>query len=210
MAVYTRRGDAGQTSLLSGERVAKDELQVQSYGAADELQAQLGMVIALARSERVRALLRDVQEDVVAICAQLASSPSAYWRLGRLVGRADAAKLERAIDALSVAYPLPHRFVRPGASPDSAAAHVARTVCRRCERLIVTLNRDVGGLSELLVYMNRLSDFLFVVAWSLEVDARLDEVVATALGQDGAGTAGRSTNGTGPVRSGTPPVEGAR
>lgn len=186
MSIYTRRGDAGQTSLLSGERVDKDDARVQTYGAVDELQGHLGMAIALTRSARVRALLQAVQEDIVIICAQLASSSDSGTRLSRRVGRDDTDRLERSIDELSASYRLPHRFVRPGASPDSAAAHVARAVSRRCERLIVTLNKRGGGLDELLVYFNRLSDFLFAVAWSLEVDAVLDEIVAQSIARAGA------------------------
>ena len=186
MSIYTRRGDTGQSSLLSGELVDKDDDRVQTYGAVDELQAHLGMVIALTRSDRVRSLLRAVQEDMVAVGAQLASSGEPGTRLSRRVGRDDAARLERAIDELTASYRLPDRFVRPGESPDSAAAHVARAVSRRCERLIVALDKRAGGLDDLVVYFNRLSDFLFVVAWSLEVDAVLDEIVAQTVGRAGA------------------------
>ena len=192
MSIYTRRGDTGQTRLLSGELVDKDDARVQTYGAVDELQAHLGMVIALTRSARVRSLLQAVQEDMVAVGAQLASGEPGT-RLSRRVGRDDAARLERSIDELTVSYRLPHRFVRPGASPDSAAAHVARVVSRRCERLIVALNKRAGGLGDLLVYFNRLSDFLFVVAWSLEVDAVLDEIVSQSIERAGGqGTSGEA------------------
>ena len=186
MSVYTRRGDTGQTRLLSGELVDKDDARVQTYGAVDELQAHLGMVIALTRSARVRSLLQAVQEDMVAVGAELASSGEPRTRPSRRVGRDDAARLERSIDELTASYRLPDRFVRPGASPDSAAAHVARVVSRRCERLIVALNKRAGGLDDLLVYFNRLSDFLFVVAWSLEVDAVLDEIVSQSIERAGA------------------------
>jgi cob(I)alamin adenosyltransferase len=186
MSIYTRRGDTGQTRLLSGELVDKDDARVQTYGAVDELGAHLGMAIALTRSARARSLLRAVQEDLVAVCAELASSGEPGTRLSRRVGRDDAARLERSIDELTSSYPLPHRFVRVGASPDSAAVHVARAVSRRCERLIVTLNKRAGGLEDLSVYFNRLSDFLFVVAWSLEVDAVLDELVSETIERAGA------------------------
>lgn len=186
MSIYTRRGDTGQTRLLSGELVDKDDARVQTYGAVDELQAHLGMAIALTRSERVRSLLQAVQEDMVAICAELASSGGPGTQLSRRVGRDDAARLERSIDEITTSYRLPHHFVRVGASPDSAAAHVARAVSRRCERLIVALNKRAGGLDDLAVYFNRLSDFLFVVAWSLEVDAVLDEIVSQSIERAGA------------------------
>jgi ATP:cob(I)alamin adenosyltransferase len=186
VSIYTRRGDAGQTTLLSGELVDKDDARVQTYGAVDELQAHLGMVIALTRSARVRSLLEAVEEDMVAVCAELASSGEPGTRLSRRVGRDDAARLERAIDDLTASYRLPHGFVRPGASPDSAAAHVARAVSRRCERLIVALDKRAGGLDDLVVYFNRLSDFLFVVAWSLEVEGVLDDIVSESVERAGA------------------------
>ena len=186
MSIYTRGGDAGQTRLLSGELVDKDDARVQTYGAVDELQAHLGMVIALTRSARVRSLLEAVEEDIVAVCAELASSGEPGTHLSRRVGRDDAARLECSIDELTASYRLPDRFVRPGASPDSAAAHVARAVSRRCERLIVALDKRTGGLDDLVVYFNRLSDFLFVVAWSLEVDGVLDEIVSESVERAGA------------------------
>jgi cob(I)alamin adenosyltransferase len=192
VSLYTRRGDTGKTRLLSGELVDKDDARVQTYGAVDELQAHLGMVIALTQSARVRSLLQAVQEDMVAVGAELASSGEP-GTLSRRVGRHDAARLERSIDELTASYRLPDRFVRPGASPDSAAAHVARVVSRRCERLIVALNKRADGLDDLLVYFNRLSDFLFVVAWSLEVDAVLDEIVSQSVGRAGPhGTGGEA------------------
>jgi len=190
VSIYTRRGDTGQTRLLSGELVDKDDARVQTYGAVDELQAHLGMAIALTRSARVRSLLQAVQEDMVAVGAELASSGEPRSGLSRRVGTDDTARLEHSIDELTASYRLPHRFVRPGASPDSAAAHLARVVSRRCERLIVALNKQAGGLDDLLVYFNRLSDFLFVVAWSLEVDAVLDEIVSQSI--ERAGAHGRS------------------
>lgn len=186
MNIYTRRGDTGQTSLLSGELVDKDDARVQTYGAVDELQAHLGMAIALTRSARVRSLLQAVQDDMFAVCAELASSGGSGTQLSRRVGRDDAARLERSIDEITASYRLPNHFVRTGASPDSAAAHVARAVSRRCERLIVALNKRAGGLDDLAVYFNRLSDFLFVVAWSLEVDAVLDEIVSQSIERTGA------------------------
>lgn len=181
--IYTRRGDQGQTRLLSGERVTKDDARVKTYGALDELQAHIGMALCFIRLDTVRLLLGAVQEDIVVASSELASSPEAALQLGRRIGRGDVVRLEQWIDELTTSYSLPERFVRPGMSADSAAVHVARAVCRRCERLIVTLNRQAGGYDDLLVYFNRLSDFLFVVAWSLEVNAVLERIVAQSLAQ---------------------------
>lgn len=179
--IYTRRGDQGQTRLRSGERVSKDDARVQTYGALDELQAQLGMALSLTRYKSVRSLLRALQEDIIVASAELASSPEAALQLERRIGRGDAVRLEQWIDELTASYSLPNRFVRPGKSTDSAAVHVARAVSRRCERSIVMLNRQSGGYDDLLVYFNRLSDFLFVVAWCLEVNAVLEEIVSQSI-----------------------------
>jgi len=169
MSIYTRKGDSGNTRLFSGEAVTKDDLRVQTYGTLDEFQAQLGMARALIEDEALGSIVYGIQQDVSSACAELASNPETFSRLKRRIGGEDAAKLEKQIDALIAAYGLPHGFVIPGRAPDSAAVHVARTVCRRGERLIVMLNREVKEFDELLVYFNRLSDFLFVLAWSLEV-----------------------------------------
>jgi cob(I)alamin adenosyltransferase len=180
-SIYTRHGDAGQTRLLSGEPVDKDDARVQTYGAVDELQAHLGMAVALTTYERVGTLLRAVQEDMVIASAELATSRDDGARLPRRTARDDTARLEHWIDDLTASYPLPHRFVRPGQSSDSAAVHVARAVSRRCERLVVALNRQTGGFDDLIVYFNRLSDFLFVAAWSLEVNAVLEGIISQSI-----------------------------
>ena len=169
MNIYTRKGDSGNTRLFSGEQVSKDDLRVQTYGTLDEFQAQLGMARSLMQDQELASIVYGIQQDISAACAELASNPETFSRLARRIGLDDAAKLERHIDALVATYGLPHGFVIPGRSRDSAAVHVARTVCRRGERLIVMLNREVKEFDDLLVYFNRLSDFLFVLAWSLEV-----------------------------------------
>lgn len=167
--IFTRNGDRGETRLLSGETAPKDDLRVQTYGTLDELQAHLGMARALIQEDSVRTIIFDIQGDVSAACSELASSPEGLSRLKRRMGPADSVKLESCIEAYTASYGLPIGFVVPGGSPDSAALHVARTVCRRCERLIVTMNRQVGVYDELVVYFNRLSDLLFVLAWVMEV-----------------------------------------
>jgi cob(I)alamin adenosyltransferase len=124
--IYTRRGDQGQTRLRSGEKVNKDDARVQTYGALDELQAQLGMALSLTRYKSVRSLLRSLQEDIIVASAELASSPEAALQLERRIDRGDVVRLEHWIDELTASYSLPNRFVRPGTSTDSAAVHVAR------------------------------------------------------------------------------------
>jgi ATP:cob(I)alamin adenosyltransferase len=163
MNIYTRKGDSGNTRLFTGEQVTKDDLRVQTYGTLDEFQAQLGMARSLMQDQKLACIVYGIQQDISSACAELASNPETFSRLKRRVGQKEAAELEKHIDALVAAYGLPDGFIIPGRSSESAAVHVARTVCRRGERLIVK------EFDDLLVYFNRLSDFLFVLAWSLEV-----------------------------------------
>ena len=186
MAIYKRDGDAGQTGLLSGQRVSKDHLRVETYGALDELQSQIGMARSLCGFPEIADALFAIQQDLFAICSELAAG-AAKGRLKRRIAGPDVKRLERGIDDIVDRCGLPGGFVVPGQGPDSAAVHVSRSVCRRCERLMVTLHRKEGCRVELLAYMNRLGDLLFTLAWSLQVRS----AVRTALLETLQGSGGR-------------------
>jgi cob(I)alamin adenosyltransferase len=176
--IYTKGGDKGRTRLLSGETVEKDACRVGAYGALDELQSHLGMARVLTRHEPVRSILCAVQRSLFVAGAELASTHDKLPRLERRINPEDVRGVEKWIDGLTKVYGLPGHFVVPGRSLDSAALHVARAVCRRCERSIVSLNREASGeYSECIVYFNRLSDLLFVLAWCLELRAVVEEVL---------------------------------
>jgi cob(I)alamin adenosyltransferase len=176
--IYTKGGDTGQTRLLSGETVEKDDCRVSAYGALDELQSHLGVARVLTTHEPVRSILFTVQQSIFVASSELASTHEKPTRLKRRINEGDVRGIEEWIDGLTKAYGLPGRFVVPGRSLDSACLHVARAVCRRCERSIVSLNRISGGeYSECIIYFNRLSDLLFVLAWSLEFRAVVEDVV---------------------------------
>ena len=179
--IYTGVGDKGETRLLSGEMVGKDDSRVKTYGGLDEFQSHLGMARSLIRHESVRNVLVTIQEDIFVASSELASTPEALNRLKRRLGNEDISRLERWIDEFTALYGIPRHFVMPGKSPDSAALHIARTVCRRCERLIVMLNKATGGYDELVVYFNRLSDLLFILAWALEINAVVKDVVSDLI-----------------------------
>jgi ATP:cob(I)alamin adenosyltransferase len=180
--IYTRRGDEGQSGLLSGERVAKDDLRLKTIGALDELQCHLGTARALTRQESVRSILFGLQKDILVASSELASTAKGLSQQQNRIGKEDTGRLEECIDEFAELYGLPGRFVLPGRSADSAALHVARAVCRRCERLIVTLNRQEAGLyDDLLTYFNRVSDLLFVLAWALEVRTIVTEVAREVI-----------------------------
>lgn len=167
MKIYTRTGDQGQTSLFGGGRVAKDHLRVAAYGDVDELNAALGTVMACEPVELERALLESVQRDLFAIGGQLASpKPDKVARaLVKAALPADRIEaLEAAMDRADGELAPLAAFVLPGGTMKAALLHVARTVCRRAERSVVTLDRDEKVAPPILPYLNRLSDLLFVLA----------------------------------------------
>jgi len=166
LKIYTRTGDRGETGLIDGSRVKKDSLRVDCYGEVDELNACLGAVRSHREDAGLDALLAQVQRDLFALGAQLAD-PQA-----RIGGRKPKAavtaehvkRLEDAIDARQEELPPLKAFILPGGSPAGALLHLARTVCRRAERRLVSLagQEEVDPL--VLAYLNRLSDLLFVLA----------------------------------------------
>jgi len=175
--IYTRSGDQGQTKLLGDEVVSKDDLQVKTYGALDELQSQLGLARAANREQSLRSIIHSVQKDLFIAGAELASTSEFYQGLTARLTEDNVAQLESWIDRVSDQYGRPQGFVTPGASFDSAALHVARAVCRRLERLIVSLNRNLGAHGLLIVYFNRLSDLLFMLARASQVRAAIEQVL---------------------------------
>ena len=175
--IYTCFGDRGQTKLLSGETVEKDDLRVDTYGALDELQSHIGMARSLIREEHVRSTLLAVQKDLFVAGAELASTPERIYKLKKRITAKDVKKIEEWIDQAVERYGMPSGFVVPGASIDSAALHLARSVCRRVERSIVSLNQINGTYKVVIVYFNRLSDLLFVLAWSLTVTDAIEQAL---------------------------------
>ena len=165
MKIYTKTGDLGETSLLGGTRVPKDHLRVAAYGDLDETNAALGAVRALAEEPPER-LLFSIQKDLFAIGAQLADPTHkvAAKRTKATVAAAHVRRLEKAIDVREGSLPPLRSFVLPGGTPAAALLHQARTVCRRAERSVVTLAREADVDPRIIVYLNRLSDLLFVLA----------------------------------------------
>jgi len=181
--VYTKRGDAGETDLAGGSRVAKDALRVEAYGAVDELNAFLGVAIA-ACDGTARPLLEDVQRTLFEIGSALATPPDATQSTLSTEGATDAdvRALEDEIDAADEELPPLRAFVLPGGSPAAAAFHAARTVCRRAERRVVALDRAEPLADASLRYLNRLSDLLFVLARGENARAGAGDVEWTRRG----------------------------
>ena len=176
MKIYTRTGDGGETALFDGTRVPKSDLRVAAYGDVDELNAWLGLVRAVRLDADLDAMLVRIQRDLFALGSRLAD-PSR--RIAERVTKAaisadDIDRLERWIDALESEVPPLRRFILAGGTTAGASLHVARTACRRAERAMVALGTP-SMAPELLTYVNRLSDLLFVMARVVNHRAALPE-----------------------------------
>jgi cob(I)alamin adenosyltransferase len=165
--IYTKAGDTGETGLFGGDRVPKDHARVGAYGDVDELNAALGWAIAVEPADFERALLEGIQRDLFAIGAELsAPEPTKLQdlRAGAGIGAERVQVLEGVIDAHAADLPPLRSFVLPGGPKKAAALHLARTVCRRAERGVVTLSHAASVSPAILQYLNRLSDLLFTLA----------------------------------------------
>jgi cob(I)alamin adenosyltransferase len=179
--IYTRTGDEGETSLLGGRRVRKDDARIEAIGSVDEVNAAIGLVrVELARSGVAPAELDDelgtIQHRLFDLGAELASPADGAPRVSA-IRDADAGELEASIDRYEATLEPLRQFILPGGMPAAAQLHLARCVCRRCERRLVELASREAVRSESLRYINRLSDWLFVVARIVNRANRLPDVV---------------------------------
>lgn len=175
MKIYTKTGDDGTTGLFGGARVMKNSSAVEAYGTVDELNAVIGVARAAKQDPFIDGVLAHVQVDLFTIGAELACVPGKEDKLGMaLVTPEDAVRLEHAIDEAEKDLSPLTNFVLPGGSPQAAALHFARTVCRRAERRV--LSAEDGPREEVIVYMNRLSDLLFTLARLANVKAGVADV----------------------------------
>jgi cob(I)alamin adenosyltransferase len=163
--VYTRTGDDGTTGLGAGGRVAKDSPRIEAYGTVDELNSQIGIVLASGVNDEIAAALRSIQNDLFHLGSDLCVPEEEKERRPvPSIEERHIAGLESLMDRLSEELPPLENFVLPGGAPGAAQLHVARTVCRRAERLLVTLARREPVGPHTVKYLNRLSDALFVMA----------------------------------------------
>jgi cob(I)alamin adenosyltransferase len=176
MKIYTRTGDAGTTGLFGGSRVDKDSIRVEAYGAVDELNAALGVAAAATAGGLTTERIAAIQNDLFALGAELATVPGHESRLSTpLVSDVEIEKLEQWIDELELGLPALKNFILPGGCASGAALHAARTICRRAERRVIAARRESPVRNEILVYLNRLSDFLFVLARAVNHQAGVPE-----------------------------------
>jgi cob(I)alamin adenosyltransferase len=164
--IYTRRGDQGETDLIGAGRVPKDHPRVDAYGAVDELNAALGAAAAHTTHEDLRVLLQGIQRELFGLGSYLATPEERHRAAGgiRAPDEVESTALEARIDTFEGELEPLRRFVLPGGTPAAAAFHVARTVCRRAERCVVSLDRLERLEPTAVRYLNRLSDLLFVLA----------------------------------------------
>lgn len=168
--VYTRSGDQGETSLVGGKRVPKDSLRIEAYGTIDELNAHVGVARALNAQQRKRTVVRSVeaelqrvQQALFNLGSELACDPNHLVPGMPRVDDTDIAQLEACMDSWTPELPALQSFILPGGGPVHAQLHVCRTVCRRAERVVIRLSRQEPVRSEAVRYLNRLSDFFFVL-----------------------------------------------
>ena len=166
MKIYTRTGDEGETGLFGGGRVSKSDLRVEAYGSVDELNSVIGWAITQQTDAATEIQLITIQSDLFVIGAHLATPSVTRGKRPQLpeLPEARVADLEQAIDAMETTLPPLQSFIIPGGSAAGAALHHARTVCRRAERRTIALNAKEPLNTFIVVYLNRLSDFLFVAA----------------------------------------------
>lgn len=176
--VYTATGDKGQTSLVGGKRVPKDDLRLEAYGTVDELNSFIGVLDNLHNiPSETKALLRVIQNKLFNIGAYLATDyPTNTTSTASGLNADDIARLERAIDELDAELPPIRNFILPGGSRISSFAHICRTVTRRCERRVVTLAGKNYIDPNVITYLNRLSDYFYVLARFNNIHNQIEEI----------------------------------
>jgi cob(I)alamin adenosyltransferase len=170
--IYTKTGDTGETGLYGGARVPKYHPRVEAYGTVDELNSYIGLVRDLIETPQYRDVLKAIQDRLFTIGAVLASDPEKDMMTPDLK-ETDIQLLENQIDSMESALPALKNFILPGGHPTVSYCNIARTVCRRAERLVVALNADPLSI----IYLNRLSDYLFVLGRKVGLDLGIEEVI---------------------------------
>ena len=176
MKIYTKTGDKGLTSLIGGTRVPKSSLRIECYGTVDELNAHIGLVRDQDVNAARRPLLKDIQDRLFTIGSALAADPEKSKMKLPDLHEADVTLLEDEMDRLNLDLPELRAFILPGGHPAVSHAHVARCVCRRAERLVIHLGEESFVAELVAIYLNRLSDFLFVLSRAMAHELGVEEV----------------------------------
>jgi cob(I)alamin adenosyltransferase len=176
MKIYTKTGDEGLTSLIGGTRVKKSHLRIDSYGTVDELNSYLGLVRDQPVNQIRKDLLIEIQDRLFTIGASLAQDPDKPTRKVPDLQEADVSILEAEMDKMDAVLPPLRAFVLPGGHPAISFCHVARCVCRRAERLVIALQAESPVEPLIIQYLNRLSDYLFVLSRQMTMELQTEEI----------------------------------
>ncbi|MBC8593067.1 cob(I)yrinic acid a,c-diamide adenosyltransferase [Oscillospiraceae bacterium N12] len=176
--VYTKTGDRGTTGLIGGTRVPKTHIRLEAYGTVDELNSNLGLLITYLNDEHDSEFLRSVQDKLFAVGSHLATDQEKVQLYNAsIITSEDVEQIEHEIDAADEVVPPLNSFILPGGVRGAAVCHICRTVCRRAERRILALSENYTISPELLAYVNRLSDYLFVLSRKINFNEGKEEII---------------------------------
>lgn len=175
MKIYTKKGDTGKTGLIGGTRILKSSLRIESYGTVDELNSYIGLIRDQEMNEKFKLQLIEIQDRLFTIGSSLASDPEKSTMKIPDLHSSDVEVLEKWMDEMDETLEPMKFFVLPGGHTTVSFCHVARCVCRRAERVIVDLNQSEFVAELIVMYMNRLSDYLFVLSRKLSADLNVEE-----------------------------------
>jgi cob(I)alamin adenosyltransferase len=175
MKIYTKTGDKGYTSLIGGVRVPKHHLRIEAYGTVDELNSYLGLITTSDLAEEDQSLIKEIQDRLFTIGSSLASDPEKAKMKIPDLHLSDIELLEKKIDELDAFLPALKSFILPGGSVLASHCHIARCICRRAERYVVQLAESSPVDDKVIMYLNRLSDYLFVLARKVNFNSNIEE-----------------------------------
>jgi cob(I)alamin adenosyltransferase len=175
MKIYTKTGDKGLTSLIGGTRVPKYHLRIECYGTVDELNSYVGLIMCQDIDPHAQRMLKEIQDRLFTVGASLASDPDKSRMKIPDLHQSDIKLLEDEMDAMNEALPELKHFILPGGNTAAAFAHIARCICRRAERITVELASDSFVDENMTIYLNRVSDYFFVLARKLSMDEKTEE-----------------------------------
>lgn len=164
MKIYTKTGDSGNTSLFGGKRVEKDNQRIEAYGTLDELNSVIGLILVEKVNDKTRKILTILQQSLFVIGSELATPSDVQSKAIRPLTNEEISVLENYIDEIDADLPSLKNFIIPGGTKSASLLHFARTVCRRAERRIVEIDKSENISKNIIAYINRLSDLLFVIA----------------------------------------------
>ncbi len=179
MKIYTKTGDKGKTSLIGGTRVYKSDTRIEAYGTVDELNSYIGLVRDQEINKQRRPLLKEIQDRLFTIGSHLAADPERNTMILPDLLETDVQLLETEIDQMTALLPELRAFILPGGHPSVSFCHVARTVCRRAERQVILLSESEVVEDSVIQYLNRLSDYLFVLSRKMAQELGSEEVIWT-------------------------------